>query len=450
MVPEVLVHISTPATRQNDDLFRSLADSYLNFEPRTRYSHQTPQRSAGRSLSSSSCLTNVLAPAQIPHKRPAVETSILSTSKESYGSFPSHISSGGQEDVGTGSIGDGSVPTSSRLARLDRIHMRWKGQVNPGSSSIKGQRQSESNSRAPREVDTAFIEDTQLGAQALQSQLQDSYSTTDEDTSEGEVEPIVPLCEGPSVHNSSNSTSSIRSEVVNSATSIVLTSLHEIRSVLHTQRSIVNQIIEVQTPAQKELSVVSTEVDVHDQVVFGLEKTLDSSQPTRQPPRKKRKVLNNIDCSDAHNFSKLCFDAFPPAPKVSIEHPGRLPTQITNHLAAIKAQNPKRFRYSKKHRTPKADERGYWSISCSDWPASLQHEFWTLLHEHVSSGRLGWGTTLHREASSTHSLGQVRLYTWAEVAEHIWLMLWLCSKGQIVGSKTKWIDAGGAAVFEML
>jgi hypothetical protein len=148
-------------------------------------------------------------------------------------------------------------------------------------------------------------------------------------------------------------------------------------------------------------------------------------------------------------FSKLPVDAFPPEPKISVAQPGVLPSQVTKHLAAIKKQNPTRFKPSKKRYTPKADNRGYWSIDCSHWIEKLQQEFWTTMCEQIEAGRLGWGATLHRETGSSRSLGKVRLYCWGEVVEHMWLVLWLCSRGKVVGSGLKWMDADGVAVFEM-
>jgi hypothetical protein len=209
--------------------------------------------------------------------------------------------------------------------------------------------------------------------------------------------------------------------------------------------------VEAQKPVQIDSAVPLIESTTNRS--SQLELTPSSLRPITRALSKKRKAPDENGIQFAQDFSKLAFEAFPPPPKVSTACPGRLPSQVTRHLAAIKAQNPKRFRYSKKHRTPKADERGYWSIACSIWPIYLQHEFWTSLCEHVSSGRLGWGTTLHREAADAHTLGQVRLYCWAEVAEHMWLILWLCSKGQLVrsasASASKWIDSDGAVVLEV-
>jgi len=449
MVVEVLVHISTPATRQNDNIYRNLADVYLEFEPHSQYGHG-PRRSDEESeIPTTAKPRTDVASKERTRGRPALDVSMLSTSKDSYGSFPSHLSSEGQETTNVGLVDDGSIPTSSRLARLDRIHARWQEQVTPNTNFVKGKRPSRPTELTSEEVKSTFIEDTQLGAQALQSQLQDSYSTTDEDASEGDPEPDTPLHEELSNPGSQRSTRNTGSDVRNATKSTPAVAIHETPSIHDSQRILRNKAVEVQETARTDFAAASTKFNVEHLDVSRLENTQKPSQSIAQAPNRKRKALDEIDCSGVRDFSKLSFDAFPPAPKVSIERPGRLPSQVTKHLGAIKAQNPKRFRYSKKHRTPKADERGYWAIACSSWSVKLQQEFWTTLCEHISSGRLGWGTTLHREASSIHTLGQIRLYCWAEIAEHVWLVLWLSSKGQVAGSESKWIDADGNVVFEV-
>lgn len=448
MVHEVLVHISTPATRHNDDLFRSLADAYLDFEPHARHGDESLRDVVnGESILPLRSEPNI-AHTDVPQARDTVDTSIFSTSNGSYGSFPSQVSSESRTDIHTGFVDDGSGPTSSRLARLDRIHMYWKEKTTPKSSFIKDQ--SRPPSHASTDVDTAFIEDTQLGAQALQSQLPDSYSSTDEDTSESEAEPDIPLSEVRTSQSSQRITQDTRLDVPKLATPHASASSHEMSPICNTQQNVESQAVQAQKSFRTVSVAASTAVIAELQVVPRSGRNIPSLRSAELAPSKKRKGLDDSLKSNVEDFSKVPFEAYPPAPKVTIERPGRLPSQITKHLAAIKAQNPKRFRHSKKHRTPKPDERGYWSVSCSTWPVSFQYEFWTSLCEHITSGRLGWGITLHREASSAQDLGSMRLYCWAEVAEHTWLILWLCSKGQIAGSGSKWCDAEGAVVFEVL
>jgi hypothetical protein len=426
MIDEILVHIATPATRQNDQLYRSLADAYISFEPHQTFGDGPRQDLNGQDPSSISRLDDSVVPNEgYPGSVPA-GSSILSTSKESYGSFPSYLSSGihqeKAENVNTyprcEPVDDESVPTGSRLARLECIHKRWKEQTTPKSSFVNRQTSTTRILSTPDDADTAFIEDTQLGAQALQSQLQDSYSTTSEDTSDDEAERDIPV-------------------------SNVLFD-HDIRGNTGPK--------EVLLPASTCSTQLATPVTTSERhpTLPGLEVTPQISSLLSQAPNKKHEVVEtNRHPTEAFDFSALPIDAFPPAPKITTEHPGKLPSQITKHLTALKSQNPKRFNPSKKHGLPKPDDRGYWSITCSSWPTRSQHDFWISLYEHVSSGRLGWGTTLYRDAPSSHTLGQVRLYCWAEVIEHMWLLLWFCSKGEIVGSGSRWMDADGKVVFEV-
>lgn len=423
MIDEILVHISTPATKQNDDLYRSLADAYLNFELHNRIGDETRQELEAQNVPS-------LAHPQNPEGPQAdlsAERSMMSTSKESYGSFPSYISSAEQLS-GSGRTGTQSkscftqnetAPTSSRLARLDQIHMHWKEQTTPKSSFVGGSRSSGRVLRSTADADTGFIEDTQLGAHALQSQMLDYESVTSEDSSSDETRVSEHQPAGTS-KKSARAAGDIENTELPSAWDTIMT-----RAVL--QRSNVGSPEAVTKPPP----------------------------PVEQQAWKKQKTVNNPSIlSETYDFSHLSLDAFPPAPKISIDCPNKLPSQITRHLAAIRAQNPKRYRTSEKLDTRgsqylKPDDRGYWSIVCSKWPVKVQIEFWTSLCEHVTSGNLGWGITLHRDAFSPMALGRVRVYCWHEVVEHIWLLLWLCSKGEIVGSNSKWIDADGVTCFEV-
>jgi hypothetical protein len=416
MVKDILVHISTPATRQNDHLYRSLADAYLDFEP------HIGDRGQGTSLLS--CPQDDSAATEAPQQNLVAGSSILSTSIESYGSFPSYISSVGQS-AGSHDVdipqkpaftNNGSVPTSSRLAQLDQLHMRWKEQTTPKSSFVDARQYLSKPVPALEHAETDFIEDTQLGAQALQSQLQDSYSTTSQDTSGDESEP--------SKHRPEVTPAGYYRNDPNIVSREALSTTHSKPSTTATSST-------------------------KQPVLTRSKDTMTSSPWVAQPPSKKQKAeKDDRDFNKVYNFNDLPLDVFPPAPKISIACPGKLPSQITKHLAAIKAQNTKRFKLSKKYSTPKIDDRGYWFVVCSKWLTKVQHEFWTSLSEHVSSGRLGWGITLHRDASASQALGWIRLYCWAEVVEHTWLSLWLCSKGEVVGTGCKWVDAGGSVVFE--
>ncbi|KAF2132715.1 hypothetical protein P153DRAFT_333241 [Dothidotthia symphoricarpi CBS 119687] len=421
MTDEILVHISTPATKQNDDLYQSLADAYKEFEPYRRHPDDVcldePRQANEVQVPHNVSVLNTTSTTPKGSSNDAdANTSIFSTSKDSYGSFPSYPSPGDQERLDNQLYydDDGSVPVSSRLARLDHIHVTWRKQTTPKSSFVGRQRP------APRdededEADTAFIEDSQLAAQALQSQLQDGYSTTDEDTEEDEVD----IDEG--VEKDESDVESGRNNLSSSAVE----------------------------PTPSTHSAVTRSVSASHKESRLLDNTLDLSLSIVRDAENNRISLTKSDIAlHPPDFTKLPLDAFPPAPEVSIAQPGTLPSQITEYLAAIKIQYSARFKPSKKLRTLESDERGYWSVGCTTWSQNIQHEFWTRLCEYVQSGKLGWGTTLHRDLGSSRTIGRVKMYCWGEVVEHLWLLLWVCSKGRVSGSGSKWVDADGITIVE--
>lgn len=361
MTDEILAHVAAPATRQTDQLYQALADAYRDFEPCT--SLRDPAGSA------------------------APRDAIL-TSRESYGSFPSHLSS---EDQDPDASEYNAPPTSSRLAQLERMHQNWK-KKNHATTSVANLPGIISGSYA----DTAFIEETQEAMLALHSQLPVHASMTFKDTSDSEPEsddatPVLQALDG-----------------------------H------HDLRDAIEEEVEVPLSA---LGMDNTSVHV-------------------QAPATRPNISKEVVAVEILDLSKLPINVFPPPPKISVAQHRKLPSQITPYLADIKTRHPKRFNLITKKYTPEPYDRGYWAVDCAQWPRTVQIEFWLEMQGHVQRGELGWGTTLHRAEESMQAIGQLRLYCWAEVAEHMWLQLWLSAGGQVAGQSVKWYDADGRAILE--
>ncbi|KAI2477038.1 hypothetical protein Ptr902_11580 [Pyrenophora tritici-repentis] len=451
MIDELLVHISAPTTRQTDELYYALAGAYLKFEPLRIHADKSRQDAAP----GPSAASRVNAQTS-PNNEDPVATSFLSTSKDSYGSFPSYISSEGHSKVRAGTRNqfyygaeeEDIDPTVTRLDQLDRIHRNWKKQTTPKSSFTGGKSATKHVSSSPDDANTAFIEDTQEAARQLQSQLSDSYSTTSVDTSEDDSNPQVireyPTSRaGPSEHN------------IKSTPNVLVPETPKYGSVVSSSRESLplksaGSVAEQPTHVRLNSSTRSDSTVPNTQESLRPTEALHSSTPTPKVKDSGNKSPGtNQELAKPIDFSKLCTDAYAPEPKISIACPGSLPSQITGALEALKNQNPNRFRPVKQRGTPKADDRGYWSIDCAHWPQDYQQEFWNHMCDQVASDRLGWGVTLHREGGTSQSLGRVKLYCWGEVVEHMWLVLWLFSRAKINGSKLKWIDADGNAIFEM-
>jgi hypothetical protein len=296
------------------------------------------------------------------------------------------------------------------LAQLDRSYLSWRKRVTTKTSTTRGQQEPPNSPSEPEDADTGFIEDSQSALEALQSQLQDTYSTTSEDVSENEE------CQDDSSGDDQ------------------LKSSHK----LGPGRSQPKR-----TEEGGRSPIAAEDNTLADNGGSLLEVITDLSTHVTRTRTSTDTIVDRLD------FSMLPVDAFPPAPAISVARPGALPSQITKHLAAIKTKNPNRFKPLKVRRLLNSDERGYWHVDCVQWPSEVQRDFWSSLYEHICSGRLGWGTTLHRESDSGHSLGRVRLYCWGEVVEHMWLLMWLCSKGSICTSESCWFDANSVVIIEV-
>jgi hypothetical protein len=302
---------------------------------------------------------------------------------------------------------DSLLPTS-RLGQLERIQADWRKRKDPKLSGMSERRSSIKSFIASTNLDTTFIEDSQLAAQVIESQLYEQGSATSEDTSEDESmeepgsEPLQPSNPAKWPPSSQSSTHLCKAEEEPYSSTEVVSLLH-----------------------CTQVNIPSATNGIHDSIgdLSALPELLD--------------------------FSELPSEVFPPGPKISIESPGTLPSQITTYLEAIQKQNPKRFKPSKISRTLELDERGYWLIESATWPQTMQYEFWSSLCKYVKGGRFGWGVTLYRDPpnpqttgpQAINDLGSVRLYCWGEIVEHIWISLWFCSKGKVAGSGLRWFDA---------
>lgn len=472
---EILVHISAPTTRKNDDTYRSLADAYLNFEPAVV---------AG----STSNVEELRKRDEVEHEivNPTFsETSVMTTSKESYGSFPSHVSSVDSVQAERSFVSGYSFQSmevspidSGRLAQLERLQANWKRQRH------RPLRSTDANELPPssRVSLTAsghiplFLEDTQLAAGAIQSQLPDNFSATEEDTSEDESSQQLQIEAGlsnrsllasPDKARSQHRKAEASSEVVSNQQIFITAGGVDSGELLLKDVNMANNSPHHSTFPNIEWSAEAADdsfwpatgivQSTMEPGVGPLSRTTLSSRQAAISSNDNIVNANRAVVSKALNSNQLPFEVLPPAPNVSTENPGTLPSQMTKYLHGIKQQNPGRFKPSRTLRALDTDERGYWLVETASWSTKIQFEFWSSLCQRITNGNFGWGVYLCREPqyddqtgrASAHELGQVRIYCWGEMVESIWLALWLYSDGKISGSGARWFDAGDVAVIQV-
>ncbi|CAN9371177.1 unnamed protein product [Alternaria alternata] len=570
---ELLVHISAPVTRQNDQLYRSLANAYLDFEPARIHGDRSPQLDADVSSqdADASRMSDlaVLNPGSSFDSN--VDASFLSTGKDSYGSFPSGLSQ----------TQDNHAPSSSRLARLEEIHQNWMAQVTTTPKSSAASRQQgakdwyDGEEEECEDVDTAFIEDTQEARSALQSQMPDSFEMTDENTSEDDTderhvesdeyagiftqevpldgdepteqmnaitreeppqsgfesssptswedsdeaglvaenaaqkdppssdapsEPIpvaiaedtapsrpTPLLKEPATVVGRRKSARLQGSKTAEARSLgnpkarpelqfdsLLTRVKRRSSRLNDASKLAapfkvptkvatrrksTRLEEAGAAAAVKTHVPPTPPPAPSSTTARQQEALRSDEapnPAVSTPQHGIESLHEADCdSDASiDLSTLPHSVLAPEPKIGITTPLTWPSQITPYLASLKTQHPSTFfQPLKKLHTPAPDTRGWWSVDCSQWPATRQKHFWDAICERLGDGRLGWATSLHREVGAKHgeagNLGEVRVFCWGELVECMWLVLWDCSEGRVGGMGCRWVDAWERVVFEM-
>ena len=449
--PEVLVHISTPATRANDDLFRSLADAYLEFEPRQGHKSQkdvitgaTPSQ-AGHVPEAQD---HTSSEPQVPDSDNAPP---IIRSMDSYGSFPSYITSGDQssDQLGSGATEVLSSPEDvsiSRLEQLERIQAKWK-QQKPPRSSLGGNTKQNDISVVSAET-SSFLEDTQQAFADIASQLSDELSTTSEEEEfllENEAtpdasemtetgvgrDPFMPSSGNTQAEPRASTSAPTPKDMPPSAQSVEKPTRQSARS---TKTFRASSIDSDRPDMRRSTRLAPIEHRAGSQVP-----PAPSQQSSAESRKDDASSLLDGKASLTVDFQDLAVTVTPPSAHVSIESPGTLPSQVTPYLEGLKQKDPARFK-AKLSRILQADERGHWRVDCRLWPKHIQLGFWSSLQDDVQSGRLGWGVTLHRDATRM-KLGLVRLYCWGEIVEHTWLSLWQHSGGRIWSTGAVWVDA---------
>ncbi|OCK80521.1 hypothetical protein K432DRAFT_382131 [Lepidopterella palustris CBS 459.81] len=507
---EILVHISAPATRRNEDRYRAQALAYLEFEsydptyvrskdlgneeqkahpetliidgPSTPSLATTPKSAVASSAIHDSRISSSSLPTGT-HTKPDALAELPGT--DSFGSFPSNTSIFGsgkvQKVIGEGfgpgfEKSDGPVHSSKKsLDQLEYIQAQWrKNQYASIPSSSKYHHASNERRDVP-EIDPAtFLEDTQLAVAALQSDIFNSFSLSDQSEiipSRIEERPSKRPCLSQASSPNSD-TRLVRGGDIEDPISAFISSLDVQKPPHMTSSGGIDTLPPSSLPAYEDghsrESKLQLVLDTYTNQIFSSPSPenpntqdvipMDRNQPAGKQinrPESVRSLNMTQTTAKTPDFESLPCEVFPPPPKVPATRTSSWPSQITEKLAILRdlPENSGRFRPRKMMRTPAVDEQGYWKVETGGWPLDRQYKFWRNLSESVRRGDFGWGVTLHREPSEddgdVNRLGLVRLYCWGELVEHTYLYLWLSSSGVILKDRLQWIDADNIVVVQM-
>lgn len=71
-------------------------------------------------------------------------------------------------------------------------------------------------------------------------------------------------------------------------------------------------------------------------------------------------------------------------------------------------------------------ERGYWLVDGAAWPSAARRRVWRFLANFLRRGLAGWAVWARRDPGPRPF--RIRLYAWACLAEHTYLLLYLASR----------------------
>jgi hypothetical protein len=155
------------------------------------------------------------------------------------------------------------------------------------------------------------------------------------------------------------------------------------------------------------------------------------------------------------DFSTLPREVQPPPAEVGFGSAMPWPSQSTPMLNSL-LRNPNtrdRYRPSLVSRSVQPVERGYWAIDASFWPLQDQFDFWANMTDFITTGRGGWGMWMTRaredQTPPATELGEVHVWCWGELIEHIYLLIWTLSDGKVTTSRAEWWDGLGRLAIRM-
>lgn len=504
---EILVHVGAPSAASDDARYRALVDSCLAFGPISRQSvfclqdhndgsdlkvsvdksrsfvslsssssgqpsfsahhHETVSINSGDDLDSlvTSDQLKKLEPAQHiearlePHRNTAqLVSSLPESTEESDISFRPLIPL-------TSQIGAGNTPNSPeylespfgsvRGLNADQIHdgqSTWETPLEVIPDSQQDEEADQTTVDDSIQVDRSFVPDS-----ARQSRKFALDST--EDDPDNDITRIPSSVPSPSP----------RESFTNSQTHMASRGISDLPLI---ERSTNLQPLQANTSVSASVlgkrKVVTNESSSQESHNGELKAHASSkSRPIKRPtlPQAPRTI----------SLDNLPIEIRTPDPPVSND---KFCTHITPTLKALaeRMKQSSRFTPRSQNRELHPLERGYWFLPCiaivadtskneassidtntQVWTQTFFSQFWCFIRDFFTEGRAGWGIWCLLEhnssASSTNGKSKIvnlKLYTWGEVAPHLYLLLFLATERRIKKMKgVVWRDAKDESVIIM-
>ena len=438
---ELMIHVSAPTTRIDDEKYKAEALAYEDFSPaRTfkifpeqsdsyldrnvtvpddvdEFMHQQAQ-SENPELSSATGLDHSLLLTSTQWATTVLQSQIYPDDDVNLGLRSSsaslrHILSRPAFTHGATVLPDGQQTRPSLLAGQDTVLPRLQG-----PTTVTAQTSDSLDSRLPSDYGLSCSNERSQAHYGSEEPGFDKENRVSMEVERGNVVDVVQV-----PRTVQKSTQSIRNFGPH-------TSAH---SRHHREEDSEDSII-ISSP-----SVAITRSTVHDK-----EKLKGTTSSEQQSHPGSAKIFD---------FKALPLEYRAPQPKkVLVQHVSR-PSQITDCLRALKEKKEVRGKFQPVYQTREIEpeERGSWCIETSSWPPHLQYNFWISIGKFISSGKAGFCVRCTRNPPQNESsgLGIVKVWCWGELVEHTYLVIYVMSEDKVRKIGVQWRDGEDQVVIQM-
>ncbi|KAI1143420.1 hypothetical protein F5Y05DRAFT_152622 [Hypoxylon sp. FL0543] len=467
---EILIHIGAPSRAVDDTWYRSLAASYIDFQPTSRVTFPSHDSSGphvedgGRELDDQGTYENPTEIISISTSQPSSEP--LGAFRSPQASFQSVL-----DNAGSPRLPARRVPTEYSSSPVEettapKTPSPWQSPSSVVQDSYLGN---------PMDLSTTLTSPTRILEHYLQQY--DSPSPSPRTTSQ-ESGNFNPRGNSSQEHTQPSSENKLPTLVIPCTPPVVPCTPHKpspslevsfVRdSVMEHQEGQTNQL----QPAASQNEVSSDQI-IEETVIVSSGAPSVARADSEPPPNKRHQSsLADIDpralsrsASDIgprasnnqkatltvtflseHGYTYDSLELVAPEPPAAMTEIG--PTSLITPGLERLAEDlniPKRYRPKEQTRDLRPTERGYWLVDCSTWSSQLKRDAWAYLANYVGTGVAGWGVWCTRDSD----FRWIRVYCWGSVTAHIYLLLYLASQRRILYTGTSWVDGEGLTVILM-
>ncbi|KAI2467699.1 hypothetical protein F4781DRAFT_400848 [Annulohypoxylon bovei var. microspora] len=471
---EILVHIGAPSRAVDDTRYRSLASSYLEFQPTHRVevfsqtSSSLGRNNGGYEVEDQETHQGSLE--DVPTSRPS--SGLFGTLKSPQASFKSVLDNAGSPRVLERRIPNDELASAVEGATMPMTQSPWQSPSSIVQDSYLENHIDVSHFTSPTRVLEHYLQrfDSPSTAPTVSQRSGNSISrggisrnSAHPRSVDGNLAPLVPCtpsvvpCTPPGDHSSPFGVLSKRACAIEHHKGLVQQIQHQssqsqddvtsdniieetvMESSSSDPRSVARADSEPAPTKRYEPSLITS-----PRALLRAASDIGPRISIHQKSSKSSALTVSFLSEHGYTYDSLELRAPDPPTSMAEVEPDSFITAGFKKLAQD-LDISKRYRPKETKRELRPFERGYWLVDCSAWDSQLKRDAWAYMANYVGTGVAGWGVWCRRDSD----FRWLRVYCWGLVTAHVYLLLYLASQRKILYTGSSWVDSEGISVVVM-